>query len=342
MNAAEREESEGRLNSGWSYHDRVAASDAGQSVLEFYCRRYANAGEEAWGARIASGCVLRNGAAAAAHDALARGDRLEYRRAPWREPAVPRTFAVLHDAGDLLAVDKPPGLPVLPGGMFLESTLLHLVRASAPERRAASPVHRLGRGTTGVVLFGTTPAACRALSEEIRRGAALKLYLGIASAADLPDAFEARQPIGLVPHDSVGLVHAAAAGGKASLTRFRVLARDAARGRALVLAQLVTGRTHQIRIHLAACGAPLAGDPFYAPGGSPITHARALPSDVGYELHAWSISIAPAAAAPRVTVRAPVPPQFGEGPFAPALARLLETSDPWPSEPESASSRESS
>lgn len=338
MNAPAREDSSGHLNRGWTYRDRAGAADAGLSVLSFYASRYAYAAEAVWSERIAAGRVLRNGCEAHAAERLARGDELEYHRVPWREPAVPTDFTVLYDDGAILAVDKPTGLPVLPGGSFLESTLLHRVRASAPVRHAASPVHRLGRGTTGVVLFGITPGACRALSEEIRTGGTHKLYLGIARGVDLPDEFEARHPIGLVAHDAVGLVHAVAADGKASLTRFRVLARDPSRECSLVLAQLVTGRTHQIRIHLAACGAPLAGDPFYAAGGGPIAGARALPSDLGYVLHAWSITVSRVGGAERVTVRAPIPRRYREGPFAEAIEQLLGAREAWPAAQDHANS----
>jgi 23S rRNA pseudouridine1911/1915/1917 synthase len=175
------------------------------------------------------------------------------------------------------------------------------------------------------VLFGLSSAACRALSEEIRTGRAVKRYLGIAAGTDLPDAFEARQPIGLVPHGLLGLVHAAAPDGKPSLTRFRVLARDPVRRRTLVLADLVTGRTHQIRIHLAACGAPLEGDPFYAPGGLPIPGTEALPSDTGYLLHAWMIALAHPAGG-TLSVAAPVPRCYREGAFGPEALGAAEMS----------------
>jgi 23S rRNA pseudouridine1911/1915/1917 synthase len=174
------------------------------------------------------------------------------------------------------------------------------------------------------VLFGKSAAACRALSESIRLGRASKLYLGIVDGTDLPETFEATQSIGLVQHAPVGLVHAASPVGKRSLTRFRVLARDAATKRSLILADLVTGRTHQIRIHLAACGAPLTGDPFYAPGGLPRAGTAALPSDVGYLLHAWSIALPHPAHGGRIEIGAPIPDDYRAGSFAAPVRGLDE------------------
>ena len=79
------------------------------------------------------------------------------------------------------------------------------------------------------------------------------------------------------------------AGGKVSVTRLRVLARDLEAGSSLVAAQPITGRPDQIRIHLAACGAPIVGDPLFGVGGVPMSDAR--PGDGGYLLHATALSV---------------------------------------------------
>jgi 23S rRNA pseudouridine1911/1915/1917 synthase len=88
-------------------------------------------------------------------------------------------------------------------------------------------------------------------------------------------------------HPALGMVHAAHPGGKPSLSRVRVLER---RGEeSLVEVTIETGRPHQIRIHMAACGHPLVGDPLYAPGGGFL--GDALPGDVGYHLHALRLAL---------------------------------------------------
>jgi 23S rRNA pseudouridine1911/1915/1917 synthase len=91
-------------------------------------------------------------------------------------------------------------------------------------------------------------------------------------------------PIGLVPHPLLGTVFAATPRGKPSLSRVRLLERR--RDTSLVEVELLTGRPHQIRIHLAAAGHPLMGDRLYAVGGVPKSDSRALPGDLGYLLHA--------------------------------------------------------
>jgi len=91
-------------------------------------------------------------------------------------------------------------------------------------------------------------------------------------------------PIGAVPHALLGTVFAANPHGKPSRSRVRVLERRA--DASLVEVELLTGRPHQIRIHLAAVGHPLVGDPLYSLGGVPDAKTRALPGDAGYFLHA--------------------------------------------------------
>jgi 23S rRNA pseudouridine1911/1915/1917 synthase len=273
-------------NHGHSYRDRVRAADAGRSVLDYHVARFEHSDVEAWRARIERGLVHVNGHPARAQDELREGDELVFHRPPWEEPEAPLDFRVVFEDDEVLAVDKPAGLQVLPAGGFLEHTLWWLVRASAPGRAGSAPVHRLGRGTSGLVLFGKTNAARAALSLQFRNCTPCKTYLGITEGGPLPDSCIARQAIGRVPHGPLRL-YVALPEGKPSVTRIRVLAREPASTRALVAAQPISGRADQIRIHLAACGAPLRGDPLFGPGGGVISNAR--PGEGGYLLHATGL-----------------------------------------------------
>ncbi len=195
---------------------------------------------------------------------------------------------MVHEDADVLVVEKPAGLQVLPAGSRLEHTLLHLVRTSSPARAESAPVHRLGRGTSGLVLFGQHAAARAFLSAEFCAFRVTKTYLALASGTSLPVSCIARHPIGMRAHGPLEIA-CVQPQGRASVTRLRVLARDPAHGRSLVAAQPITGRPDQIRIHLAACGAPLVGDPLFGPGGQPIDTVR--PGDGGYFLHATALSV---------------------------------------------------
>lgn len=275
------------MNSGYVYRDRVAPQSAGTSVLDYHAARYVHSTSAEWSQSLAEGRVRVNGRTANAEDLLRAGDQLEYHRAPWCEPEAPLDFAVHFEDDELLVVAKPAGLQVLPAGPFFEHTLLHLVRASDPSRATSSPIHRLGRGTSGLILFGKSEAARAELSRQFRSFEPRKTYLALAQGCALPTSCIAHHPILRVPHGPMH-IHVAHPSGKQALTRVRVLRRDRELDRSLVAAQPITGRADQIRVHLAALGSPIVGDLLFGPGGQAISDAR--PGDGGYFLHAAALS----------------------------------------------------
>jgi len=272
------------MNEGYDYRERVQPQ-AGETVLAYLARRYPHSTAETWAERIAAGEVTLDGSLATAAVRVSPGQTLVWRRPPWEEPAVPLAFAVLFRDAHLLAVAKPRGLPTMPAGGFLTHTLLHIVQARFA---GAAAMHRLGRGTSGLVLFARTGEARRAVAKAWRTGAVVKRYRALVSGRPSRDAFDVDTPIGLVDHPRLGRVYAAVREGKPSLTHVRVLeARD---GQTLIEATIPTGRPHQIRIHLAAAGHPLVGDLLYVSGGLPAPDP-VLPGEMGYHLHAHRLEI---------------------------------------------------
>jgi 23S rRNA pseudouridine1911/1915/1917 synthase len=272
------------VNSGFEYREEIGAGSAGLTVLAYLAARYRHSHEAVWRDRIARGEVRLGGAPARDGDRLRAGVVLTWRRPAWEEPAVPLSFAVLFRDDDLLAVAKPAGLPSVPNGGFLEHTLLHQVQRRFPE---ATALHRLGRGTSGLVLFARSGRARRSLAAAWRQGLVAKIYRALVSGRPEADEFTVAAPIGPVPHATLGQVHAASPRGKPAVSHVRVLCR---RERdSLVEVSIPTGRPHQIRIHLAAAGHPLVGDPLYVAGGVPGPDAG-RPGDLGYRLHAHRLS----------------------------------------------------
>jgi 23S rRNA pseudouridine1911/1915/1917 synthase len=125
------------------------------------------------------------------------------------------------------------------------------------------------------------------LARQFRSFEPRKTYLALALGCELPGSAIVRERILRVPHGPMH-IHVAHPAGKPATTRLRVLRRDVARARSLVAAQPITGRPDQIRIHLAALGAPIVGDPLFGVGGVAISDAR--PGDGGYFLHAAALS----------------------------------------------------
>jgi 23S rRNA pseudouridine1911/1915/1917 synthase len=292
------------VNAGFVYRERVGPEAVGRTVLAWLSERHRHSSEATWRARIADGQVRLDGGVALATDVLRPGQTLGWRRPPWEEPAVPLAYAVLHRDAHLLAVAKPRGLPAIPNGGFLEHTLLFRVRRQHPE---AVPMHRLGRGTSGLVLFARTDGARRAVAAEWRAGRVEKEYRALVAGIPALEAFSIDAPIGLVPHPRLGRVHAASPQGRPALSHVRVLA--AGEGRALVSVTIPTGRPHQIRIHLAAAGHPLVGDPLYVEGGVPGPDPG-LPGEGGYRLHAHRLALAHPATGRTIELECAPPPEL--------------------------------
>jgi 23S rRNA pseudouridine1911/1915/1917 synthase len=297
------------LNSGWVYRDRIKRErGGGEEVLEFYTRRYTHSSRDEWRRRIESGLIRLDLEVVSAGAVLAAGQELTYHRPPWREPVVPRDFEILYEDGEITAIDKPAGLPVLPGADYLENTLLWMVRRHYGDSDVFAPVHRLGRGTSGAILFATGASARRGLSIDLQQGRMHKRYRALVQGVPRQDEFTVTESIGRLPHPLLRYVYGVCADGKPSRSEVQVLerrpdrceqaaasgGRSAEFGCALVQVDIPTGRPHQIRIHLAAAGFPLVGDRLYLKGGglaAPSGGERApLPGDVGYHLHSTRVS----------------------------------------------------
>jgi 23S rRNA pseudouridine1911/1915/1917 synthase len=273
------------VNDGFEYRETIGAQGDGRTVLEYLEARYRHSTAAEWRARVEAAEVHVDGVAAAGDRVLRAGEKLTWSRPPWTEPDVPLAFALLHLDDDLLAVAKPRGLPTVPAGGFLTHTLLHLVRRQWAD---ATPVHRLGRGTSGLVLFALSAPARQALAAAWRERRVQKTYRALVQGAPAA-AFTIDAPIGPVPHPRLGRIHAATPDGRTALTHVRLLAARA--DTALVEVDIPTGRPHQIRIHLAVAGHPLVGDPVYAGGGG-LRDGAGLPGDPGYWLHAYRLRLA--------------------------------------------------
>jgi RluA family pseudouridine synthase len=212
---------------------------------------------------------------------------------------------IIYEDGELLAIDKPSGLVVQPGNQKELGSLLNLLEeyrlrtggeTSADEEFPYTPVHRLDRETSGVLVVAKRRSAARALSAAFRSRAAVKLYLAVTDG---------------IPHPEEGVIRAALRtvkgrfsrsvtdrSGKVAVTRYRLLER-LGEGRALVEVRIETGRTHQIRAHLASIGAPVSGDRRYGAGGPSLL------------LHAWKVTIAHPQTGQKIELTAQPPPLFG-------------------------------
>jgi 23S rRNA pseudouridine1911/1915/1917 synthase len=293
---------EARLNQGWTYEEQVARG--GITLLDYYATRYQHSSREEWHDRIQSALIsLHNIPVTDPQTILQAGQHLSYHRPPWLEPSVPMNVAVLYEDADVLILHKPAGLPVLPGGGFLEHTVWGWLRQHYSGLPA--PMHRLGRGTSGLLLLARTEIAKSNLSRQFRDRKVQKIYRALATGTDQPETFTVTQAIGKVEHPKLGYLYAATDQGKSAISHCRVMEHRSES--TLLEVTIPTGRPHQIRIHLAFAGYPLVGDPLYGVGGIAIDQ-DSVPGECGYWLHAYQIRFEHPVSGERMSAIAEPPP----------------------------------
>ena len=226
--------------------------------------------------------------------------------------------AVLYEDDHLLAIDKPAGLVVHPTFKHVKGTLMNALLWHArawPRPQRPSLVSRLDKLTSGVVLVAKTAGAHAALQGTMAGSDSEKDYLAVVYGRVNVARGEIDLRLGR-DHSDRRKISAAVDVGAESLTRFERLARVAAplAGLSLLRCRLVTGRTHQIRVHLAARGWPIVGDAVYGePRWSmveePLLAAtlRAFPRQA---LHAWRVAFTHPVTRARMAIEAPVPPDL--------------------------------
>lgn len=207
---------------------------------------------------------------------------------------------ILYEDEDLLVVDKPPGQCMHPTVHHPRWTLMDAVLAywaARGETRAFHPVTRLDVGTSGATLIAKSPAAHAQLARLQAAGAVRKTYLACVEGRVPRSSGVIDAPIGRVPGSIIQ--RAVRRDGQPACTRYRVAVRYAAG--TLLISRPLTGRTHQIRVHLAHLGHPLFGDDLY--GGARTAIARPA-------LHAWRLAFPHPRTGELVRLTAPLPEDF--------------------------------
>jgi 23S rRNA pseudouridine1911/1915/1917 synthase len=263
-------------------------------------------------ALIDEGHVRVNGVAAKASYRLRDGDRVEMAiPPPAPETLEPESIAltVVHEDDHVLVIDKPAGMVVHPGAGHARGTLAAAALAHAPAvagvggPRRPGIVHRLDKDTSGLLVMAKSQTAYNSLTAQLAARTARRVYLSIVHGRLTAAEGVVDQPIGRDPRDRTCMAVRPPGQGRRAVTRWRVVERFPQF--TLVEARLETGRTHQIRVHFAALGHPVAGDTVY--GGRRRTVPVALD---GLALHAAGLGFVHPVTQERVEYSSPLPPRM--------------------------------
>jgi 23S rRNA pseudouridine1911/1915/1917 synthase len=267
---------------------RVAPAAAGARLDRWLADAVPDLSRARIQALIDAGCVRVDGAVYKAAHRVHGGETVEVEvPPPAPETVEPESIAlrVVYEDEHLLVVDKPAGMVVHPGAGHARGTLVAAVLAHAPATagvggpRRPGVVHRLDKGTSGLLVIAKTPAAYASLTTQLAARRVTRRYLAVVHgrvglAQGVVDA-----PIGRDPRHRQRMAIRPAGQGKHAVTRYRVLERFSQY--TFLELRLETGRTHQIRVHLSSLGHPVAGDETYGRAKS-----RRPGASTGLALHA--------------------------------------------------------
>ena len=226
--------------------------------------------------------------------------------APARAQAQNIPLDILYQDDDLAVVYKPSGMVVHPAAGNPDGTLVNALLGKLDHLSGVGGelrpgiVHRIDKDTSGLLLVAKNDFSHASLSEQIKVHSVQRAYLAIAQGGFREDAGTVNGPIGRHPVDRKRM--AIVPNGREATTHWRVLER--LRGATLLECQLATGRTHQIRVHMASIGHPLLGDPLYGPKKMPY------PVTGGQLLHAFRIGFVHPRSGEEMLFEAPPEPRF--------------------------------
>jgi 23S rRNA pseudouridine1911/1915/1917 synthase len=290
----------------WTEH-QVSAEEAGRTVQEVLTGSMGISRRMIQKLTRAKG-ILINRRPAFLRRAVKAGDVVSVRSAPDEEPSLPPVampLEVVFEDPHLLVVNKPAGLLTHPVTPEHTRTLAHGIAhhlLSEGVHTRVRPVHRLDRDTSGLLVVAKTPLAHTRMDAQLRERTLRRRYLALVHGTPEADEGVVDQPIG--QHAGRRDLRVVRKDGDAALTRYRVVERlsDAA----LVELELDTGRTHQIRVHMAWLGHPLIADRAY--GGAVGRSGMRRPA-----LHSWRVEFRHPARGDAVALEAPLPDDFLAG-----------------------------
>lgn len=306
------------MNKQKEFSARITPELAGQRLDQALAALFADITRSQMQQWIKNGHVTLNGRLPRKRDKVKQGDRVVILAPPaagsgWK--AQPIALDIVHEDEDILVINKPPGLVVHPGAGNPQGTLLNALLHHAPKLAAlprAGIVHRLDKDTSGLMVVAKTERARQNLIEQLREHGVERQYLAIVNGVMVVGG-TIDAPIGR--HRTQRTRMTVSSRGKAAVSHYRVMKRY--RAHTLAQVRLESGRTHQIRVHMAHLNYPVVGDPVYGgrlkiPAGAGERLKQALRGFRRQALHALKLSLIHPGTGKRVQWATSVPRDMSE------------------------------
>lgn len=241
------------------YQSHVPARYIGYSIEKYFVSRFSYQSEKEWVAQIHAGRITVNGIAATPGMALCEHDKIVTRAGLRAEPPANRQLEVIFENRHLRIFNKAAPIPVHPSGRYFQNSMTQLLKDVYPDE-VPRPIQRLDLGTTGVIVFARTRSAAAFLMHQFKSKNIFKEYLAIVDGIPRQKKFSIDTPIGKIEGSKRG-VGADLIRSKPAATEVQWL--SAQNGRSLLKVIPYSGRTNQIRVHLASVGLPIMNDRVY-------------------------------------------------------------------------------
>jgi 23S rRNA pseudouridine1911/1915/1917 synthase len=291
----------------------ISANEAGQRLDRYLVSALNNLSRSGTQQLVEEGHVLVNGRSSKSGYALREGDEVQVSQVsrPLSSNLQPQELPldVVYEDTDLLVINKAAGMVIHPAPGHADDTLVNALLARYPVLQAESGddlrpgiVHRLDKDTSGLLLVAKNAHTQAALIEQMKEHQITKRYLALVEGNVSLDQGSIDAPIGRDPRHRQQMT-VTAVGSREARTHFKVLQRF--KRHTLLLLQLETGRTHQIRVHLKAIGHPVVGDPTYG-----ASHGQGKSALDRQFLHAYQLKLTHPATGVLLELEAPLPPDL--------------------------------
>lgn len=278
----------------------------GLSIIDFFKQAVPRSSKDVWIKKIKSGNLTVNGKTITTDYIVKAGDLTQHSSEPKTEPEINTNIKLIYEDESILVIDKPSPLPMHASGRYYRNTLLHILTLAFPNKDLKL-IHRIDANTTGVVVLAKGKEVANTIREQFEVKSVKKTYLALVEGLVKENNITSKQSIG--SEVLVGGARKIDNTGKTAETNIKVLERRTKNNETLLSITPLTGRTNQIRLHLANIGHPIVGDKGHKNPDYFKSNPFTYPTDSLF-LHAHKLTLKHPKTKEEISFNSPIPEKF--------------------------------